>query len=579
VADQSWRHGRPSPAARRSALLRGAAALIALVALLPAAPAAAADIPWPDNLDPDTVRAATVGATSIAAGGAHSCALSSLGEVYCWGENSSGQLGDDNSPVDSAGAVSASVTGDLVGVAVQVDAGAAHTCALDYDGSVYCWGDNSAGQLGVGPSADMSVPVQVPTLAGRTVVEIATGAEHSCAVDEDGAAWCWGDNSAGQLGAPGSPTGSDLPVRVSTLTGMTDPVVDIDAGAYTTCATTAPGDAYCWGADTTGQLGDDPASADRPEPAAVATTGPLGGKVRQVAVGGVHACALDDDGAASCWGDNTVGALGEGPGLDAPRPEPVAVDDAGALAGARLAEITAGGEHTCGLSTAGAAYCWGSDGDGQLGDGGATTDRDVPVMVDRGARPVTAELSDLAAGDRHTCALDDDGSAYCWGADTSGQLGNGAAGASGVPVRVQGLPVPPEAVSHLRLTALDGGLRATWREPADFGSGDFVLYLAITAGFESGCVVQTVHDTGCNLTGLTNGEEYDVAVLVLATGGTALSDFITAKPRAASSSGGGGGQLPITGPALPLYLGAAGTLLVAGAAALLLARRRTRWVS
>ena len=259
------------------------------------------------------------------------------------------------------------------------------------------------------------------------------------------------------------------------------------------------------------------------------------------------------------------------------------MDTAGALAGIRLTAITTGGEHTCGLAAAAAAYCWGADGDGQLGDGGAGTDRDVPVTVDRGARPPTAELVDLAAGDRHTCALDDDGSAYCWGADTSGQLGNGAAGASGVPVRVQGLPVPPEAVSHLRLTALDGGLRATWREPADFGSGEFVLYLAITAGFESGCVVQKVHDTGCDLTGLTGGEEYDVAVLVIATGGTALSEFITATPAAAAGSSGGaggtGGQLPITGPALPRYLGAAGTLLVAGAAVLVLVRRRTRWVS
>ena len=286
MAHRSWRRRHRLPT-----WLRGPVALVVVLALLPAAPAGAAEIPWPDALDPDAVRAATVGATSVAAGGAHSCVVTSLGGVYCWGENSSGQLGDDNAPADSATAVPASDNGDLSGVAVQVAAGEAHTCALDYDGSVFCWGDNSAGQLGIGGGPDQPVPTQVAELAGRVIVEISAGAEHSCAIDEKGLAWCWGDNSAGQLGTPDKPARSDEPVPVSTDTGMTGPVVDIDAGGYSTCAATTEGAAFCWGADGNGQLGDDPAFGDKDEPVEVAATGPLGGgaKVRLVAVGGRHA--------------------------------------------------------------------------------------------------------------------------------------------------------------------------------------------------------------------------------------------------------------------------------------------------
>jgi alpha-tubulin suppressor-like RCC1 family protein len=569
VAHQSWRRGRRLPT-----WLRGPVALAAVLALLPAVPAGAAEIPWPDALDPDAVRAATVGATSVAAGGAHSCVVTSLGGVYCWGENSSGQLGDDNAPADSATAVPAGDNGDLRGVAVQVAAGEAHTCALDYDGSVFCWGDNSAGQLGVGGGPDRPVPTQVTKLAGRVVVEITAGAEHSCAIDEQGLAWCWGDNSAGQLGNPDQPARSDEPVRVSTTTTMAGPVVDIDAGAYTTCAATTEGAAFCWGADSNGELGDSPALEDQDEPVEVATTGPLGGaEVRLIAVGGRHACSVDARGAGACWGQDALGA-----GAVGPQPEPVAVDTDGVLDGVRLDVLSAGGAHTCAVDTGGTAYCWGSDTYGQLGDGAASADRDVPVLVAKGAR-AAADLRDIDTGGRHTCALGDDGVAYCWGSDSSGQLGNGAAGASGVPAQVVGVPRPPEAVRRLRVTAADAGLRARWQEPADLGSGEFVLYLAVTAGFESGCVVPALHTTTCTLPGLTDGTSYEVAVLTLTTDGATLSEFLPGTPRAAPAPGTGGSApvLPITGLSVPLHLGAAGILLSMGAALLVLARRRTGW--
>ena len=497
----------------------------------PTGPPAGAGHAWPDGLGPDTFHAATVGAASIAAGRSHSCAITSLGAVYCWGDNNHGQLGDGHKPTDAATAVPVSPAGGLTGTAVQVDAGDAHTCALDYYGQAFCWGDNGSGQLGVGGTTDAAVPTFVAGLTGRTLVEITTGADHSCALDDQGAAWCWGANAHGQLGVPALPGGATTPVRVSTSTGMTGPLVDIAAGGDTTCAETSAGAAWCWGDNGHGQLGDG-TTADRILPGPVPLTG-----VRQIAAGGHPTCSVDAAGDVSCWGSGNTA--------------PAAV----AAGGVRFAQVAAGDRHVCGLARDGTAYCWGSDTYGQLGDGG-TTDRPAPAAVRGGIA-----FADLDAGDRHGCGLDARGAAYCWGADDQGQLGNGTGGASLVPVRVSGLPRPPAAVTGLTVAPIDGGLRVRWHPARDFGSGRFVSYLAVTANFESTCEVRVATGTGCDLLGLTGGSTYDVAVLTYATEGSALSAFGTATARAARPAGGSGGGLPITGPR-PALLVAIGSLMV-----------------
>jgi alpha-tubulin suppressor-like RCC1 family protein len=491
-------------------LHRTAAALLALTATLLLQPAAAPADPRDGHADrvPDLLKAATVGAASITAGGAHSCAITSIGAVFCWGANAHGQLGDGTT-TDSGSAVAA--TGALTGIAVQVDAGSAHTCAIDTDGLAYCWGDNSAGQLGNGAGPDHDAPARVDALADRTLVEITTGASHSCAIDEDGTAWCWGDNAHGQLGAPGLGASSATPVQVSTQTGMTDPVVDIAAGGDTTCAATTTGDTYCWGQGDQGEVGDG-GSTDRSEPAAV----PTGVTVRQVTTGVAKSCAMDALGAVLCWG----AGIGD---------SAVPVDSGGTI----FAQITAGGGHVCGLDRGQSPYCWGDNADGALGDG-STTDRADPVAVALGARDPDAILRDLEAGDRHSCALDDGGVAYCWGSNATGQLGDGTRIDSAVPVRVLGLPRSPAAVTGVTVTALDGGLRVSWQPAADFGTGTFDSYLATTSNFEANCTVTDQAGTGCDLSGLEAGHAYDVAVLTLTSDGSALSSFATATPSAAA---------------------------------------------
>ena len=476
--------------------------LFALVLVLwPAAPARA-DIAWPDGIDPDSVRAATVGAATIAAGRAHSCAVTSVGTLYCWGNDSDGQLGDGDplTPVTRAVAVQ---MGEMA-IAVQVDAGEEHTCALEYRGGVYCWGDNSSGQLGVGDTTDRHAPATTKFSDREppyVLVEVTTGENHSCAIDEDGAAWCWGSGSKGQLGLGGA-ADADHPVRVSGATGLTDPVVDIAAGGDTTCAATADGVVWCWGAGDRGQLGNGGlVDADRP----VRVNG--GGVVRQIAVGKQESCAVDEDGRAWCWGRTASGV------------ETLPA----AQGGPDFTQVAVGGEHVCGLDTGGASWCWGSGGEGQLGTGG-TADAASPQRV---VRDSDIGVRDLDTGDEHTCALDARYVAHCWGNGGAGRLGTGAAR---VPGKVLALPRAPAAVSAVRVKPIDRGLRVTWRPAADFGSGHFVSYLAVTSDFGAYCEVGAPTGTSCDLTGLANGADYDVTVLTYATEGTTISVFATAAP-------------------------------------------------
>jgi hypothetical protein len=268
---------------------------------------------------------------------------------------------------------------------------------------------------------------------------------------------------------------------------------------------------------------------------------------------------VDADGAVFCWGS----------GLGV---QPTAVD----AGGTKFLQVAVGGAHMCGLARDHTAYCWGDGGDGAIGDG-STSDRADPVPVVAGGFVPGATVRDIEAGDQHSCALDDGGVAYCWGSDTAGQLGNSASGASSVPVRVTGLPRPPAAVTGLTVTALDGGLRASWSPATDFGTGTFQSYLAVTSDFEATCKVTVATGTGCDLTGLEGGHAYDVAVLTLTSAGSALSSFATAAPDAApvspspSAGPGGGGTLPVTGLA-PLLLVAIGTLLIGLGLSFLLVR-------
>jgi alpha-tubulin suppressor-like RCC1 family protein len=399
----------------RRLLLVGAAVAVAAVATT--APGASA------RLHRHTPLTGTVGgAESIAAGGWHTCALTSGGEVRCWGNNYNGQLGDAtraerHAPVAVFG---------LQSTVQAITAGRVHTCALTSGGGVECWGWNEFGRLGDGTTKTRDTPVAVSGLQSG-VQSIAAGWRHTCAVTSAGMVRCWGWNESGQLG-DGTTTARLTPVPVS---GLSSGVQALTGGYRHTCALTSGGGVECWGGNAHGQLGDGTTN-DHSTP--VAVTGLQSG-VEAIAAGVEHTCALTSGGVVECWGRNSEGALGDGTADE--HLTPVAVSG---LEG-RIEAIAAGFAHTCALTSGGAVECWGWNLGGELGDG-TRTERHRPVVS--GLR---SGVRAIAAGGFHTCTLSTGGRVHCWGANTFGELGDGTAKMRLKPVPVLGLGIQAAALS------------------------------------------------------------------------------------------------------------------------------------
>jgi alpha-tubulin suppressor-like RCC1 family protein len=298
-----------------------------------------------------------IGVTAIAAGGSHTCALSS-GGVKCWGENLSGQLGD-GTHTDSATPVD--VAGLSNGVAA-IAAGGGHTCALMDRGAVRCWGWNGSGQLGEGTNIDHSIPMPV-NAAGTLFYAITAGYQHSCALTTSAGVKCWGENGAGQLG-DGTHVNRAEPADVE---GLRTTVLSMSLGEAHTCARMYNHGLQCWGDNLFGHLADDKVK-DSAFPMPVTE---LADGVLAVSAGSGHTCALTEAG-AECWGRNYFGQLGNGTKDNSFRPVMVAGFSLTVTA------IATGGNHTCGLTAGGGVRCWGSNAFGQLGDG-TTVDRSTPV--------------------------------------------------------------------------------------------------------------------------------------------------------------------------------------------------------
>lgn len=371
----------------------------------------------------------TVAFASVVTGGAHTCALTAALAAYCWGRGESGQLGVA-SPGTTCSFDTSSSPCSLVPVVVgggllfaRLSAGGAHTCGLTNIGTVYCWGSNSSGQLGNTSASSSHVPLNVSTSVRFASID--AGLDHTCGVAHDGSAYCWGRNDRGQLG-DGTSLARPLPTKV----GGDLSFQVVTAGGYSyghTCAVTVAGDAYCWGDNEKGQLGIGNADlSSHPLPARVSG----GLKFLSLSAGlGSHTCGRATSGAAHCWGANTYGALGNDSRTDSPVPVQVS-------GGAVFALVVAGGYigHTCALASGGAASCWGENSTGAIGSA-SYADSPTPAPV-AGGRVWTT----IDAGFRHTCGQDSAGALHCWGSGRAGQLGNNATGQSNLPLRVVGQP-------------------------------------------------------------------------------------------------------------------------------------------
>lgn len=421
-------HRGKVPVGARAAALRVALVLALALPLYAAGQA----------LSPRWASAATSHATMVAVGQAHACAIVN-GQAYCWGDNSTGELGNNNPGVSSTTAVPVNTSGALAGKSLaSISAGDFFTCALDSAAAAYCWGGNGQGQLGINSTTNSAVPATVSGSHAFSQISASDLGDHTCAIDTGGVAWCWGLNTDGQLGN-NSTTQALVPVAVSTsgvLAGKT--LTRIAAGTSFSCALDSTGTAYCWGLNANGELGDN-STAQSLVPVAVSTAGVLAGKtLTEISAGATHACALDSTGVAYCWGQNSSGELGNNSTTQSL--VPVAVNTSGVLAGKTLTEITAGDGFTCALDSTGKAYCWGDASQGQLGTGSFTSSP-VPVAVSTSGVLAGVTLTQIDSGTDSTCALDTTGQVYCWGQNGNGELGNGTSGGpSTVPVKVVGLP-------------------------------------------------------------------------------------------------------------------------------------------
>ena len=353
----------------------------------------------------------TLEVTQISAGGTYTCAVTSSGAAMCWGKNSYGQLGTGNTTDSRTPVV---VNGLSSGVA-SISAGQLHTCAVTTSGGAYCWGENSNGQLGTGNTTDRFTPSTVSGLS-TGAASISVGGFHTCAVTTSGGAVCWGSNSQGRLGHSSSNTSTP-----SMVTGLTSGVASITAGGSHSCALTTGGAVKCWGANISGQLGN---GTNSNSSSSVAVTG-LSSGVTSISAGSSHTCAVTTSGAAKCWGGNSEGQLGNGTTIS--RSTPVSV---GGL-GSGVTGISAGSNHTCATTSSGTAKCWGMNVYGELGNS-STTGSSVPVDV---TSPDT-HIASITANGSHTCAVTSDGVAKCWGWNGYGQLGTESTANSSVPAEV-----------------------------------------------------------------------------------------------------------------------------------------------
>ncbi|HEU4407126.1 MAG TPA: hypothetical protein VFS43_17790 [Polyangiaceae bacterium] len=386
--------------------------------------------------------------SQVVAGGFHSCALVTGGQVECWGSNAYGQLGDGTTTVRLTPVpVLQSAGGPPLTGVKALALGYTYSCAFLDGGQVACWGSNAYGQLGDGTTTVRLTPVPVlqsaggPALTG--VQALALGYNHSCALLDGGQVACWGFNAYGQLGdgtamdtAP--PFGKPTPVTVlkspsgPPLTG----VQALALGERHSCALVTGGQVECWGFNNAGQLGDG-TTADRSTPVTVLQTSggpPLTGALA-LALGLRHSCALLGGGEVRCWGDNVKGELGDGTTTN--RLTPVAVLQAPGgppLIGAQA--LALGGLFSCVLLSGDQVHCWGYNLYGQLGDG-TMTDRPTPapVLQSPGGPPLTGALA-LVLGEVHSCARMSGGEVRCWGLNNAGQLGDGTTTGRLTPVAV-----------------------------------------------------------------------------------------------------------------------------------------------
>ncbi|HMJ12246.1 MAG TPA: hypothetical protein VK524_12565, partial [Polyangiaceae bacterium] len=359
-----------------------------------------------------------------AGSGAVTCALLESGNVRCWGVGTFGALGygkpdiigDDEFPATQGNV-------NIGASAVQV-AASSHTCAVLATGAVRCWGPGAQGALGYGNTitiGDDETPAAAGDVnVGGRVVRVAVGYQRSCALLSTGNVRCWGDGREGALGYGNLRTiGDDEAPATAGDLNIGGSVVQVAMGLKHTCALLSRGNVRCWGLNSSGELGyGNRATIGDDDAAGAGGDVNVGGSVVQIAAGNEHTCAVLSNGRLRCWGNNYYSQLGH------PGPDPIGDDETPASAGdvpidGVVQKVAAGGGHTCVLLASGSVRCWGDGEWGQLGYG----NRRVMTAPAVGDVNVGGSVVNLITGHFHTCAILASGALRCWGANSFGAFG------------------------------------------------------------------------------------------------------------------------------------------------------------
>lgn len=353
---------------------------------------------------------------SLGGGDEFTCGVTADQRAFCWGGNFFGQLGNGISGQSDANA------GRLRPVEVvgglrwrNVSVGQSHACGVTTDDIAYCWGYGGFGQLGTGDYV-FSVSHPVAVAGGLRFTRVRAGKYHTCGITTAEDAYCWGYNDGGQLG-----DFSHVSRLAPKLVGKRLHWRWIEPGGAHTCGVTTDNRAWCFGHNDQGQLGDGASGTNRSSPVAVAG----GHQFKAITTSDwFTTCAIDTDGLGWCWGDNNWNQFGDGTSQS--RNTPIAI--AGRR---RWTSLDLGSFSTCGVTGAGRAFCWGSNVQGNLGDGTTFGSHSIPNPVGG-----NGTYTGITAANTHTCAVAADGSGWCWGGNRLGQLGDGTTTNHPLPVPI-----------------------------------------------------------------------------------------------------------------------------------------------
>ena len=356
-------------------------------------------------------------AISVSVGGSHACSVNDDNQLWCWGQNDQGQIGN-NLVVGPSAQFEPQLFDERQNWS-QVTAGIAHNCALTVEGKLFCWGRNHYGATGTSESAQLVTGweiLDVPELSWNAVA--AAGAS-SCALKVDRSLWCWGENGETPLGNT-----SNFHLQTPAQVGVFQ-WESLSAGERHACGIQGDRSLHCWGQNDAKQV----SSSD--QDVLIAPHLVSDARWNAVSVGTDHACGIHEDGSIFCWGKNNAGQTGQAAGETTESPQTIVHEPI-------FDQVSSGANHTCAIDAQKALYCWGKNDVGQLGIAHTVTEQThLPQQVV--ADSVTA-FQDVAVGHDHACAIDEEHGLWCWGKNDRGQCGVDAEENSMVsPIRVGNL--------------------------------------------------------------------------------------------------------------------------------------------